>query len=93
MTLVGLREYLRNLELKKRILIVDDDSAVSSVAAEMVRALGHSAVVAWGLESALTVWQQTDRAFDIAILDYTWVLIAELRSASGCSQKSRIFRF
>src|SRR5687767_3568468 len=59
----------------------------------MVRALGHSAVVASGLASALTVWRETGRAFDprhSRLL--TWVLTAELRSASPCNQKSRISR-
>ena len=58
------------LVLRKRILIVDDDSAVSSVSAEMIRALGHMAVTAWGVESALSIWNETGRAFDLAIVDY-----------------------
>ena len=58
------------MEPKKRIRVVDDDAAVSSVAAQMIRALGHLAIVAWGIESALSVWNETGRAFDLAIVDY-----------------------
>ena len=64
--------------------MVDDDAAVSSVAAEMLRALGYLAVVAWGVESALTVWKETARAFDLAIVD------ENLGSDSGLSLAQRL---
>lgn len=36
----------------------------------MVRSLGHFAVVAWDRESALSLWRETNRAFDLVMIDY-----------------------
>jgi DNA-binding NtrC family response regulator len=58
------------LSEKSRILIIDDDPVVASTVAEMVRALGHFPIVAWDKESALSIWRETDRAFDLVIIDY-----------------------
>ncbi|MGZ8940357.1 MAG: response regulator [Limisphaerales bacterium] len=54
----------------QRVLIVDDDPNVATVTAEMVRALGHNAVVAWSADSALALWKETAGAFDLVIVDY-----------------------
>jgi DNA-binding response OmpR family regulator len=54
----------------KRILIVDDDADVSAGTATLVRILGHQPVVAWGIASARSIWQDTGGAFDVALIDY-----------------------
>ena len=69
---------------RKRVLIVDDDPAVSTAAAQMIRVLGHMAVVAWGVESALSIWEETERAFDFAIVDYV------LKDGSGAALVERL---
>lgn len=70
----------------KRILIVDDDSAISSLTATMVRRLGHNPVVAWSVESALSLWGETENAFDLALIDYV------LNDGLGTSLASQIKR-
>ena len=56
--------------MKRRILIVDDDVAVASVTADMVRSLGHFPVVAWNVESAFSLWREIEGGFDLVIVDY-----------------------
>ena len=51
-----------------RILIVDDNSAVRTITATMVRTLGHDAVEAAGGEEGLDLLQH-DRQFDLLIVD------------------------
>lgn len=36
----------------------------------MVRMLGHTPVVAWSAASALSLWKETEHAFDLAVVDY-----------------------
>lgn len=38
--------------------------------ADMVRSLGHFPVVAWDKDSALSLWRETNGAFDLVIIDY-----------------------
>lgn len=55
---------------KKRILVVEDDTAVAAVTAEMIRTFGHLAVIAWDEATALKLWSNTNGAFDLIIIDY-----------------------
>lgn len=64
---------------KKRILIIDDDTAVASITADIVRTFGHLAVIAWDEPTALKLWSETNGAFDLVIIDY------RLGSGSGAS--------
>jgi signal transduction histidine kinase/ActR/RegA family two-component response regulator len=57
-----------------RILVMDDEPAVRGVIADLLRALGHEAVVAEDGERALAAWRrarQDGRPFDVVILDLT----------------------
>jgi PAS domain S-box-containing protein len=51
-----------------RILIVDDNSAVRSITATMVRTLGHDAIEAVGGQEALDLLER-DRHFDLLMVD------------------------
>jgi PAS domain S-box-containing protein len=51
-----------------RILIVDDNSAVRSITATMVRTLGHDAIEAAGGQEALDLLER-DRHFDLLMVD------------------------
>ena len=51
-------------------MIVDDDPAVAGTVADMIRSRGHFPVVAWDKQSALSIWRETNQAFDIVIIDY-----------------------
>ena len=54
----------------RNVLVVEDDSAVATVTAEMLRILGYSAVVATNGESAQSAWREARGAFDLAIIDF-----------------------
>jgi signal transduction histidine kinase/ActR/RegA family two-component response regulator len=59
---------------RSRILVMDDEPAVRGVIADLLRALGHEAVVAEDGEAALAAWRrarQDGRPFDVVILDLT----------------------
>jgi PAS domain S-box-containing protein len=58
----------RNAGPPSRILIVDDNSAVRTITATMVRTLGHEAVEAVGGQNGLDLLQR-DRQFDLLIVD------------------------
>ena len=51
-----------------RILVVDDNSAVRTITAIMLRTLGHDAIEATGGQDALDLLEQ-DRQFDLLIVD------------------------
>ena len=51
-----------------RILVVDDNSAVRSITAIMLRTLGHDAIEAAGGEDALDLLEH-DRRFDLLVVD------------------------
>jgi CheY-like chemotaxis protein len=59
---------LRNAGAPSRILIVDDNSAVRTITAAMVRTLGHATVEAAGGQNGFDLLQQ-DREFDLLIVD------------------------
>jgi CheY-like chemotaxis protein len=59
---------LRKAGAPSRILIVDDNSAVRTITAAMVRTLGHDTVEAAGGQIGLDLLQQ-DREFDLLIVD------------------------
>jgi CheY-like chemotaxis protein len=50
--------------------VVDDNPAVAQVAAHMIHSLGHAATTASGVNSALSIWNESGRAFDLALIDY-----------------------
>jgi PAS domain S-box-containing protein len=58
----------RNAGPPSRILVVDDNSAVRTITATMLRTLGHDAVEAAGGEDALDLLER-DRQFDLLIVD------------------------
>jgi nitrogen-specific signal transduction histidine kinase/CheY-like chemotaxis protein len=58
----------RNAGPPSRILVVDDNSAVRTITATMLRTLGHEAVEAAGGQNGLDLLQQ-DRHFDLLIVD------------------------
>jgi len=58
----------RNAGPPSRILVVDDNSAVRTITATMVRTLGHDAVEAAGGQNGLDLLQR-DRHFDLLIVD------------------------
>src|ERR1700736_6615450 len=51
-----------------RILVVDDNSAVRTITAAMIRTLGHDVIEAAGGQDALDLLE-TDRQFDLLIVD------------------------
>ena len=53
-----------------RILVVEDDPDLAEVTAALLRKLGHSAVVAWSADSAMSIWKETNAAFDLLLIDY-----------------------
>jgi PAS domain S-box-containing protein len=61
-------ESQRNAGPPSRILIVDDNSAVRTITATMLRTLGHDAVEAAGGEDALDLLER-DQEFDLLIVD------------------------
>jgi len=58
----------RNAGPPSRILVVDDNSAVRTITATMVRTLGHDATEATGGQEALDLLER-DRQFDLLIVD------------------------
>ena len=64
---------------KRRVLIIDDDTTVASIIADMVRSFGHFPVVAWNRETALSLWRETKQGFDLVIVDFL------LGSSSGAT--------
>jgi CheY-like chemotaxis protein len=58
----------RNAGPPSRILVVDDNSAVRTITATMVRTLGHEVVEATGGQNGLDLLQR-DRHFDLLIVD------------------------
>jgi CheY-like chemotaxis protein len=61
-------ESQRNAGPPSRILIVDDNSAVRTITATMLRTLGHDAVEAAGGEDGLDLLER-DQEFDLLIVD------------------------
>jgi DNA-binding NtrC family response regulator len=51
-------------------LVVEDDSSVATVTAEMLRILGYSATVASSGASACTAWRESRGAFHLVIIDF-----------------------
>jgi DNA-binding response OmpR family regulator len=51
-------------------LVVEDDTSVATVTAEMLRILGYSAVVAPNSESAQAAWRLARGAFELVIIDF-----------------------
>jgi len=54
----------------KRILLVEDDGAVAEITALLLRKFGHSPIVAWSVDSAMSIWAKTQGGFDLLIVDY-----------------------
>jgi nitrogen-specific signal transduction histidine kinase/CheY-like chemotaxis protein len=61
-------QSLCNAGPPSRILVVDDNSAVRSITAVMIRTLGHDVIEAAGGEDALDLLEK-DRQFDLLIVD------------------------
>lgn len=52
-----------------RVLLVDDDSAVVSVTAEMLSSMGHKVASAFGPEDAWLRFQKAPESFDVVVSD------------------------
>src|SRR5882672_10109606 len=61
-------QSLGNAGPPSRILVVDDNSAVRTITAVMIRTLGHDVIEAAGGEEALDLLEK-DRQFDLLIVD------------------------
>ena len=61
-------QSLYNAGPPSRILVVDDNSAVRTITAVMIRTLGHDVIEAAGGEDALDLLER-DRQFDLLIVD------------------------
>ncbi len=61
-------QSLCNAGPPSRILVVDDNSAVRTITAVMIRTLGHDVIEAGGGEDALDLLEK-DRQFDLLIVD------------------------
>lgn len=61
-------QTLCNAGPPSRILVVDDNSAVRTITAAMIRTLGHDVIEAAGGEDALDLLEK-DRQFDLLIVD------------------------
>jgi CheY-like chemotaxis protein len=61
-------QTMSNAGPPSRILVVDDNSAVRTITAVMIRTLGHDVIEAAGGEDALDLLKE-DRQFDLLIVD------------------------
>ena len=68
---VSARFYCSESPMENRnVLVVEDDSSVATITAEMLRILGYSAVVAANTEAALAAWREFHGAFHLVIVDF-----------------------
>ena len=54
----------------RHVLVVEDDSSVATITAEMLRILGYSAVVAASSEGAMAAWREFRGDFHLVIVDF-----------------------